>query len=80
MHRIRKASGAVFVAALIMAGLAACESQEQRQRVEALTKQVQQLQQENGRFRQQVEILTKENQDLKAQLEAATKKPVAAKK
>lgn len=80
MHRIRKASGAVIIAALLVVGLGACESQEQRQKIETLTTQVGQLQEENNRFKQRVESLTKENQDLKVLLEAATKKPTPAKK
>lgn len=80
MHRIRKASGAVIIAALLVVGLGACESREQRQKIETLTKQVGQLQEENNRFKQRVESLTRENQDLKFQLEAATKKPTPAKK
>lgn len=80
MHRIRKAWRAVMIAVLGMAGLPAYESQEQRQKIDALTKQVSQLQQENSGLKWQAESLAKENQDLKAQLEAATKKPAPAKK
>jgi predicted RNase H-like nuclease (RuvC/YqgF family) len=80
MRRIQKASRALIIAVLGLAGLTACESQEQRQKLEALTKQIGQLEQENSGLKQQAEGLTKENQDLKAQLEAATKKPAPAKK
>jgi cell division protein FtsB len=80
MRRIRIPWRAFIISALAMAGLPACESQEQRRRIEALTRQVDQLRQENDTLKQQVEILTKENQDLKAQLEAATKEPAPAKK
>lgn len=80
MRRIRKISRAIIIVALGMAGLTACESQEQRQKIDALSEQVGQLQQENSGLKQQVGSLTKENQDLKAQVEAAAKKPAPPKK
>lgn len=80
MRRTGKVSRVLIIAAPAMAGLPACESQEQHQKIDALTKQVSQLQQENGGLKREAESLAKENQDLKAQLEAATKKPAPAKK
>lgn len=80
MAQIRKASGAVILATLVTAGLVSCESQEQRQRIETLTKQVEQVQQENAQLKSQLGNLTKENQDLKVQLEAATKKAAPVRK
>ena len=80
MRRIQKVSRALIIAVLGMAGLTACESQEQRQKIEALTKQVTQLQQENSGLKQRTESLSKENEDLKVQLEAATKKAAPSKK
>jgi cell division protein FtsB len=80
MRRIQKVSRALIIAVLGMAGLTACESQEQRQKIEALTKQVTQLQQENSGLKQRTESLSKENEDLKVQLEAATKKAAPPKK
>jgi len=80
MRRIQKVSRALIIAVLGMAGLTACESQEQRQKIEALTKQVTQLQQENSGLKQRTESLPKENEDLKVQLEAATKKAAPPKR
>jgi cell division protein FtsB len=80
MRRIQKVSRALIIAVLGMAGLTACESQEQRQKIEALTKQVTQLQQENNGLKQRTESLSKENEDLKVLLEAATKKAAPPKK
>jgi cell division protein FtsB len=80
MRRIQKVSRALIIAVLGMAGLTACESQEQRQKIEALTKQVTQLQQENSGLKQRTESLSKENEDLKVQLEAATKKAAPPKR
>jgi len=74
MRRIQRVSGALMIGVLGMAGLAGCESQEQRQQIEALTKQVAQLQQENSGLKQRAESLSRENEDLKAQLEAGTRK------
>ncbi|MBI4573287.1 MAG: hypothetical protein HY713_08400 [candidate division NC10 bacterium] len=80
MHRIRRVSRALIIAVFGMAGVSVCESQDQREKVVALAREVDRLQQENSGLKQQAEGLTKENQDLRAQLEAATKKPAPAKK
>lgn len=76
----RASCAVVLVLVLLMGGLAACESQEQRQKLEALTKQLAELQQENSRLKQEVTSLTRQADDLKVQLEVATKRPSASKK
>lgn len=76
----RASCAVVLVLVLLMGGLAACESQEQRQKLEALTKQLAELQQENSRLKQEVASFTKQADDLKVQLEVATKRPSASKK
>jgi len=80
MRRIRMALRAVMIVVLNMVGLPICESQEQRRKIEDLSKQVAKLQQENSRLEQAVANLTREKEDLEAQLESAMKKPQLAKK
>jgi len=81
MRRAQKPSAAVILLiAAMMLGLSACESQDQRQKIEALTKQVAELQQENSRLKQEVASLTKQADDLRIQLEEAAKKPAASRK
>ena len=81
MRRAKKLSAAaVVLVAAMMLGISACESQEQRQKIEALTKQVAELQQENSRLKQEVASLTKQADDLRIQLEEAAKKPAASRK
>jgi predicted RNase H-like nuclease (RuvC/YqgF family) len=80
MRQIRVAMRAIIIAALGMVGLPACESQAQRQRIEALSSEIAQLQRENSRLNAVVARLTKETDDLKVQLETARATPAPAKR
>jgi len=76
---MKRVPSACVVYLMMFLAVAGCESQAQRERINTLTSQVEQLRRENADLQERLNSLTRENEDLRAQLEAKRVKPTAKK-